>query len=195
MAQWLLAIAIPVVAVLGFLDVTKQLNKVIENQELIYIEEIKQTKLAEESVLPVQNQFNLIYTKEKINYKHIDLFCMAKNIYHEAGIEDFIGQYAVAQVTLNRLKSKKYPNTICDVVMDRFQFSWANNRNIRWTHPKGPLWEQAKIIAEDVILNGTRVKGLENALYYHADYVKPHWKNPEAKIVKLGTHIFYSHTK
>lgn len=195
MIHWILAISIPVIAVLGFVDITNKLTTIVVNQQLIYREELKQTELAQVQLLPEPNPFTLIYTKEKVKYQKIDVFCLAKNIFHEAGIEDPIGKYAVAQVTLNRVKSKKYPNTICDVVMDPFQFSWANNRKIRWTHPKGVSWEEAKIIAEDVIFNGTRVKGLEDALYYHADYVKPHWKKPEAKIVKLGTHIFYSHTK
>ena len=76
--------------------------------------------------------------------------------------------------------------------MDRFQFSWANDRKIRWTHPKGKLWEESKQIAEKVLAEGYRVRGLEQANYYHADYVKPKWKKPEAKIAQIGTHIFYA---
>lgn len=201
MIKLLLSTFIFVIVSFGYINVSNQLDRVIINQELIYEEEVKQTDLIqnkvsyEKDLILETNDFSLIYTSEKVEYEEIDLFCMAKNIYHEARGEDSIGKYAVAQVTLNRLKSKKYPNTICKVVMDNYQFSWANNRKIRWTHPKGVQWEEAKIIAEDVIINGTRVKGLTEALYYHADYVKPHWKEPEAKIVKLGTHIFYSYAK
>ena len=69
-----------------------------------------------------------------INQTEIE--CMAKNIYFEAAIESTAGQLAVAQVTLNRVKSKHYPNTVCEVVYegphhasghpkrDRCQFSW-----------------------------------------------------------------------
>lgn len=131
-------------------------------------------------------------TNQRVAYKKLDVFCLAKNIFHEAGIEDKMGKYAIAQVTLNRIKNPKYPDTVCDVVMDRFQFSWANDRKIRWTHPKGKLWEESKQIAEKVLAEGYRVKGLERANYYHADYVKPYWKKPEAKIAKIGTHIFYA---
>jgi spore germination cell wall hydrolase CwlJ-like protein len=134
----------------------------------------------------------LVKTNKKISYKKLDIFCLAKNIYHEARGESLIGRYAVAQVTLNRMHHNSYPDTLCDVVMDRFQFSWANDRKIRWTHPKGQLWNESIEIAEDVILRGKRVNGLENALFYHADYVRPKWKNPEAKIAQIGTHIFYA---
>ena len=73
-------------------------------------------------------------------YEDIDVFCLAKNIFHEAGIESDIGKYAVAQVTLNRVASRKYPNSVCKVVLQRYQFSWANKRSMHWTHPKGPNW-------------------------------------------------------
>jgi spore germination cell wall hydrolase CwlJ-like protein len=134
----------------------------------------------------------VVKTNKKISYEKLDLFCLAKNIYHEARGEKLVGKYAVAQVTLNRMHHNSYPDTVCEVVMDPFQFSWANDRSIRWTRPKGAQWQESIEIAEDVILRGKRVKGLEGALFYHADYVRPRWKNPHAKIAQIGTHIFYT---
>ena len=133
----------------------------------------------------------VINTEKRIKYIRLDIFCLAKNIYHEASVESNLGQYAVAQVTLNRVKSSQYPNTVCDVVMDPWQFSWANKKSIRWTHPRGPLWNKSKQIAENVILRGKRVSGLEDALFYHADYVRPRWRKTDAKIAKIDRHIFY----
>ena len=161
---------------------------------------------AKDELLEVQHQINriseppsdyrrsleVVRTKQTLNYKKIDVFCMAKNIFHEAGIEDELGKYAVAQVTLNRMQNPKYPKTICEVVMDPYQFSWANDRKIRWTRPRGPLWAQSVAIAERVVIEGHRVRGLERANYYHADYVNPRWKKPGAKIAQVGTHIFYA---
>ena len=134
----------------------------------------------------------VVKTNKKISYKKLDIFCLAKNIYHEARNEKLVGRYAVAQVTLNRMHHNSYPDTVCEVVMDPFQFSWANDRKIRWTRPSGAAWEDSLAIAEDVILRGKRVKGLEDALFYHANYVRPNWKNPNAKIAQIGTHIFYA---
>ena len=120
------------------------------------------------------------------------ILCMAKNIYHEAANEPIIGRYAVAQITLNRKMNPRYPKKICEVILDPYQFSWANDKRIRWTQPKGPAWEEAKKIAEDVVIHGYRVKGLENGLFYHADYVSPKWKDRSATITQVGRHIFYS---
>ena len=44
------------------------------------------------------------------------LFCLALNVYFEARSEDVVGQYAVAEVTLNRVASDRFPDTVCDVV-------------------------------------------------------------------------------
>lgn len=143
---------------------------------------------------PVPKDYGLqiIKTDRKITANKMDAWCLAKNIFHEAGIEDRLGRYAVAQVTLNRVRSSRYPNTICDVVYDPAQFSWTLDRNLRKSRPTGPLWRESVRVAEDVIHRGYRVKGLESAMFYHADYVSPFWRKPEAKIAKVGTHIFYA---
>lgn len=137
----------------------------------------------------------VVKTNKKISYEKLDIFCLAKNIYHEARNENLVGKYAVAQVTLNRMNNVNYPDTVCKVVMDPYQFSWANNRKIRWTRPKGAAWDEAIDIAEDVILRGKRVAGLEHALFYHANYVRPSWRDPGSKIAQIGTHIFYASAK
>jgi len=136
--------------------------------------------------------FTVIRTDHRLIHQPIDVFCLAKNIFHEAGVEDDLGKYAVAQVTVNRVKNPRYPNTICEVVMQRRQFSWANDRTQRWTQPQGPLWQRSREIAELVLLQGHRLRGLEAANYYHADYVDPVWASRDYKITQLGTHVFYA---
>ena len=136
--------------------------------------------------------FQVIRTDSRIKYEPLDLFCMAKNIYHEAAHEPEIGRYAVAQITLNRKMNPRYPKKICDVILDPYQFSWANDKRIRWTNPQGPAWEESKRIAYEVVVEGYRVKGLEHGLFYHADYVSPRWRDRDAKITQIGRHIFYS---
>ena len=42
--------------------------------------------------------------------------CLADNIYFEARNQGFAGWVAVAQVTLNRVRDDRFPNTICEVV-------------------------------------------------------------------------------
>jgi spore germination cell wall hydrolase CwlJ-like protein len=52
-----------------------------------------------------------------------ELGCLVENVYFEARGEDVLGQAAVAYVTLNRVRSPDYPDTICDVVWQKGQFS------------------------------------------------------------------------
>ena len=62
--------------------------------------------------------------------------CLAENVYFEARGQGAAGWVAVAQVTLNRVQDKRFPNTICEVVKqgltyengypikNKCQFSW-----------------------------------------------------------------------
>ena len=140
---------------------------------------------------PASTKFlSLVETGDKIQYSDRDLFCLAKNIYHEARGEPIKGRYAVAQVTINRTQNRKFSGSICDVVFAPYQFSWANNRRHRWTTPQSASWKEARQIAIDVLENGKRVKGMEEALYFHAKHVNPGWRNVQ-RLVRIGSHIFY----
>lgn len=122
--------------------------------------------------------------------------CLAYNIYYEAGVEDFIGKIAVAQVSNNRLKTKKYSN-MCDVVYAHKQFSWTSNSVKRYKQPDGPLWEES-LKAAKAFVNGLRVFGLEQVRHYHADYANPRavpWTKDGEQVVQLGTHIFYANVQ
>jgi spore germination cell wall hydrolase CwlJ-like protein len=55
-----------------------------------------------------------------------DILCLTANLYFEARGEGVKGLKAVADVTLNRVKSKKYPSSVCKVVFQKSQFSWVN---------------------------------------------------------------------
>ena len=44
------------------------------------------------------------------------MVCLAKNIYFEARDQSTKGQIGVALVTINRVNSKHFPNTLCKVV-------------------------------------------------------------------------------
>ena len=148
----------------------------------------------QEEIEELKQQYELLSNPEPIDYKPVDIFCLAKNIYHEAGVESELGKIAVAQVTINRVRTKRWGDTICDVVMARHQFSWANKRSIRWKHPKGPLWDKSYEIAHRILKRGLELKNFEHALYYHADYIRPKWASNQYYIEKIGTHIFYYKT-
>jgi len=126
-----------------------------------------------------------------------DLDCLALNIYREAGHEPFEGKVAVAQVTMNRVADPKFPDTICGVVYEKTsvyskvicQFSWYCDANHRNRKINEVAYADSYAVAKKVYLEGFRLDSLNNALYYHADYVSPNWKLE--RITKIGAHIFY----
>lgn len=125
------------------------------------------------------------------------LECLALNIYREAGYEPFEGKVAVAQVTMNRTQDPRFPNDICEVVYQKTfftekvicQFSWYCDSNHRNRPINKDAYYESYAVAKKVLLEGFRLDILNDALYYHADYVSPGWKHE--KITKIGTHIFY----
>lgn len=125
------------------------------------------------------------------------LDCLAMNVYREAGHEPFEGKVAVAQVTLNRVNSNKFPRDVCAVVYQktRFtekvicQFSWYCDSKHRNRPVDIEAYEESYRVAKMVFLEDFKLESIKDALYYHADYVDPNWKLK--RITKIGTHIFY----
>ena len=136
-----------------------------------------------------------------------ELYCLVQNIYFESGNQSYAGKVAVAEVTLNRVKTRKYPSTICGVVKqavmskwwkekydknvpvrNKCQFSWfcdGKSDEIKYLG----AWKSSMIAAHDA-LNSKR-KFTEGALYYHANYVNPRWNKQKEYITQIGDHIFY----
>jgi spore germination cell wall hydrolase CwlJ-like protein len=133
----------------------------------------------------------IIQSKERLRYTEADKECLAKNIFHEAGIEPVEGKFAVAQVTLNRLREGRWGDSICDVVYARAQFSWTLKPRLVNQQPRGILWEESRMVAKRVLVNGYRVPSLATSNHYHADYVDPLWRKSMTRIKKIGQHIFY----
>jgi spore germination cell wall hydrolase CwlJ-like protein len=132
-----------------------------------------------------------------------EIECLAQNIYFEAGYEPDEGKVAVAFVTLNRVKSKHFESDICGVVKQKAhgvcQFSWycedrpkAIYNSKVLTDGSKPLYNDIRNLAIYVYANYELLSDpTKGALFYHADYVKPGWKNME-KTAVIGRHIFYN---
>ena len=126
------------------------------------------------------------------------LNCLALNIYHEARGEPIAGQYAVAEVTMNRVSSKRYPETICKVV---YQKRWDSIRKryvgaFSWTEikpdrePDFQAWQQAKEIAAEYVNNEAKPR-VHGAIFYHARHIRPSWSHKRTEVARIGQHIFY----
>ena len=125
------------------------------------------------------------------------LGCLAKNIYHEAGSEPFEGKVAVAQVTLNRAASGQFPGDVCREVYQKnlmyekviCQFSWACDRDTGMRPTNKANYDESMSVAKKVLLEGFKLPSLENAMYFHGDYINPGWNRK--KVAHIGRHIFY----
>lgn len=124
-----------------------------------------------------------------------DVRCLALNIYHEARGEPVIGQVAVAAVTLNRVASDRFPNTVCGVVKQSWrgtcQFSWACDG--RSDHPReAEAWTRAQRLARAALYN-PGWDPTNGAMWYHANWVRPSWRHEFEPTTKIGVHQFYRH--
>ena len=127
-----------------------------------------------------------------------EIRCLAENIYFEARGETLQGQYAVAEVTMNRLASPYFPDTICDVVHDT-RWDTARRRMVAhfsWTAFKlrlesgSPAWKQSMDVATTVY-HGYYEPVVPDALFYHATSVQPYWASSKKVVARIGNHIFY----
>ena len=133
--------------------------------------------------------------------------CLGRNIYFEAAVESTAGKVAVAYVTLNRVSSAFYPNTICEVVKqgkhyssgfpvrDRCQFSWYCDGKGDVPRP-GSLWEESQRVAKIMIqrhLNSQLLDITDGSTHYHANWMEeyPRWSHQRKKLVSIDQHIFY----
>ena len=136
-----------------------------------------------------------------------ELECMSKNIYFESALESTAGKLAVAQVTLNRVKSSHFPNTVCTVVKqgkhsqsgfpvrDRCQFSWYCDGKSDVPRP-GNLWKESQRVAKIMIqrhLNSQLLDITDGSTHYHANWMEeyPRWSTQRKKLVSIDQHIFY----
>ena len=133
-----------------------------------------------------------------------ELECMSKNIYFEAAMESTAGKLAVAQVTMNRVRSSWYPNTVCSVVKqgrhyesgfpvrDRCQFSWYCDGK-HDTPSMGKMWGGSQKVAIYVLENALLLDITDGATHYHADYIEnPRWAIARHRTMQIDTHIFYN---
>ncbi len=117
------------------------------------------------------------------------LDCLARNVYYEARGEPSAGQYAVAEVTMNRKASPRFPKTVCEVVYQKEAFSWTGLGVLE--PPAGAAWLRANQVAEDVYYQ-RRPRTLQgNVLHFHAAYVRPEWSAEKQRVARIGRHVFY----
>ncbi|CUX81135.1 MAG: Cell wall hydrolyses involved in spore germination [Roseibaca calidilacus] len=123
--------------------------------------------------------------------------CLATAIYHEARGETLKGQFAVAEVILNRVASRRFPADICGVVFQgvregRYggcQFSFACDSKPDEMR-NGSASDLARRIAQ-VMSDGAHRGLTGGALYFHTTAVAPSWSKRMTQTTQIGAHLFF----
>jgi len=140
------------------------------------------------------------------------IICLATNIYHEARGESLTGQIAVAHVTYNRMKSRRFPDKICDVVYQavystwwyehhgrlvpvrfRCQFSWFCDGKSDLIDTESRSWKNAKGIAWEVLYNEMPDPTNGSTHYFNHHLVNPYWAAELTYVATIQNHSFYIH--
>lgn len=121
------------------------------------------------------------------------LMCLALNVYKEARGEPFVGKTAVAHVTINRTKERN--KTVCQVVLEPRQFSWATTqvkrgKLVKGAEPdlNGKEWKESVFAARMALKGRDHTKG---ATFYHEYRIRPLWANSFKFVARWGNHHFY----
>jgi hypothetical protein len=121
--------------------------------------------------------------------------CLTEALYFEARGESLAGQVAVAEVILNRVDSRRYPDSVCKVVaqgshrLNACQFSFKCDGK-REDMSNRDAFERAGQISRLMIDGRDRSLTL-NATHYHADSVNPRWARRLVPTARIGAHLFY----
>lgn len=121
--------------------------------------------------------------------------CLSEALYFEARGESVKGQFAVAEVIMNRVDSRNFPNSVCGVVnqgtgkLFRCQFTYTCDGNAEVIREKAAYARVAKIAR--VMIDGAARTLTNGATYYHTKAVSPRWARKFRRTATIGVHYFY----
>jgi len=123
--------------------------------------------------------------------------CLAEALYFEARGESVKGQFAVAEVILNRVDSGRFPNSVCGVIKQGTGRKFACQFTYTCDGYKDVIREQAAFtrvgkIAK-IMLAGAPRPLTNGATYYHTKAVRPSWSRKFHRTTTIGVHHFYRH--
>lgn len=117
---------------------------------------------------------------------------LAEAVVYEARSESMIGQYAVAEVIVNRVESRRWPNTVRGVVYQMGQFEYVTNMHIQKA-PTKKDWTTAYVVAYNV--KHKLVDPITHSDHYlNPKAVKkmPRWTKKYRYVMTIGNHQFYA---
>lgn len=107
---------------------------------------------------------------------------MVETIYFESRGQPVKGMIAVAHVTLNRLNSDDFSDTICGVVYQKGQYSWTKIKSKKITESEQYM---LSLHIADKVLSGQSKDPTNGALFFKRG------KRVKGMKAKIGDHVFY----
>ncbi len=124
-----------------------------------------------------------------------DWRCLAEALYFEARGESVKGQFAVAEVILNRVDNPAFPDTVCAVVHQgtgrkyqcQFTYTCDGHKEII-SEPRA--FDQVGKVAH-LMVEGAPRPLTKGATHYHTRRVSPSWSRAFPRTTTIGVHHFY----
>jgi N-acetylmuramoyl-L-alanine amidase len=116
---------------------------------------------------------------------------LALNIYHEARGEGRKGMVMAGEATLNRVASNEFPDNVCDVVYQKYQFSWVRDKKINKEPTEEDMWEISLEIAEDLLTDNQVSYDHLATHFVNLKVANPPWTKNLIKVEKVGKHTFF----
>ncbi|SHF68680.1 Cell Wall Hydrolase [Pseudosulfitobacter pseudonitzschiae] len=124
--------------------------------------------------------------------------CLSEALYFEARGETVKGQFAVAEVIMNRVKSGRFPGSVCGVIKQgtgkkyQCQFTYTCDGHADKIREQAAFNRVAKVAR--AVLDGTAPKLTSGATHYHTTAVNPRWSKVYTQTARIGVHLFYRDT-
>lgn len=121
--------------------------------------------------------------------------CLAQALYFEARGETVKGQFAVAEVIRNRVRSGRFPNSYCSVINQgtgkkyQCQFTYTCDGRPEVIADTAAYARVAKVARASI--DGRSPNITDGATFYHTTAVRPSWARKFTNTARFGVHLFY----
>jgi len=123
--------------------------------------------------------------------------CLSEALYFEVRGETVKGQFAVAEVVINRVASARFPDTVCGVINQgsgrkyQCQFTYTCDGLPEDISNKTAFNDVSKVAR--AVLDKRAPNLTKGATHYHTKFVSPRWSRVYKKTTSIGVHFFYRH--
>jgi N-acetylmuramoyl-L-alanine amidase len=128
----------------------------------------------------------ILTSTSKLNAATEEQRCLAMNIFAESRNTTTADETAVGFVTINRVKHREYPKTVCKVVYQKNQFSWTSHIH--------------KINDEKAYRDADNIAGLIldeqipdvslGATSFHEKHINPKWAKKMDVTLRTAVHVY-----